>query len=115
MKTIKIKRIYEQVSARDGYRILVDRIWPRGLSKNKARIDEWNKEISPSPELRKWFAHVQEKFNEFSRRYRVELRENAEVEKIRDIARSRSVTLLYGAKDKKVNHAVVLKNFLLED
>lgn len=75
MGKIKIKRIYEQSSADDGYRVLVDRLWPRGVSKKDANLDEWNKEIAPSTELRKWFDHKEERFDEFACRYREELNE----------------------------------------
>jgi uncharacterized protein YeaO (DUF488 family) len=113
MKAIRIKRIYEDASAHDGYRILIDRLWPRGLSKTDARIDEWDKEVAPSPSLRKWFSHLKERFPEFARRYRAELDDKeVELEKIKEIARAQNVTLLYAAKDTRVNHAKVLKEVL---
>ena len=107
---ITIKRIYEDYDKADGYRMLVDRLWPRGIKKEAAKLDEWNKDIAPSPELRKWFDHQEEKFKEFSKKYKEELLQNnkAEIKRIRDIAKKEKLTLLYGAKDPKINHAVVL-------
>ena len=108
--SITIKRIYEDYDKADGYRMLVDRLWPRGIKKEAAKLDEWNKGIAPSPELRKWFDHQEEKFKEFSKKYKEELLQNnkAEIKRIRDIAKKEKLTLLYGAKDPKINHAVVL-------
>lgn len=112
---IKIKRIYNIPSETDGYRILVDRLWPRGISKEKARLDEWNKEIAPSAELRKWFDHKKERFEDFSLRYQIELIEKeSQLNKIRQLANHQIVTLLYAAKDPEINHAVVLRTMLLE-
>jgi uncharacterized protein YeaO (DUF488 family) len=114
MKKINIKRIYEEPSESDGYRILVDRLWPRGVTKIKAKINEWNKEFAPSIALRKWFAHKEEHFKMFAKLYKKELHENErELERIRKISKTQAVTLLYGAKDPKINHAVILKNVLL--
>ncbi len=110
---IKIKRIYEDPSKSDGTRILVDRIWPRGLSKEDAKLDEWIKEIAPSTALRKWFDHKEERFDEFSEKYKQELETNKNL--IMDIlknAREYPITLLYGAKDENHNQAIVLKEFL---
>lgn len=113
MKDIHFKRIYENASKSDGYRVLVDRIWPRGVSKENAHLDEWLKEIAPSTELRKWFDHKKERFDEFSKRYFKELENQSElVEKLKKVASEKRLTLLYGAKDEKYNQAVVLKNFL---
>lgn len=110
---IKIKRIYETPAKTDGMRILVDRLWPRGVSKTEARLDAWLKDIAPSSELRVWFAHRPERFKEFSRKYIVELQGNPATEEIkRLIADHTIVTLLYGAKDPIVNHAVVLQKYL---
>ena len=110
---IKIKRIYEDASKNDGYRVLVDRFWPRGVSKENANLAEWLKEIAPSPELRKWFDHKVERFDEFSKKYFKELESQSElVENLRKIALQKRLTLLYGAKDEKHNQAVVLKKFL---
>lgn len=106
---IVIRRIYDPASPEDGYRILVDRLWPRGISKTEAALDEWNREVAPSPELRKWFGHKAERFETFAQRYRAELEEaQAALQRIRALAREQRVTLLYGAKDPQVNHAVVL-------
>lgn len=115
MRKIKIKRIYDEPTDGDGYRVLVDRLWPRGVSKKNARLDEWNKEIAPSPELRKWFDHKEERFQEFRRLYREELIANAkELNRLKALAKREAVTLLYGAKDPTINHAVVLKELLIE-
>jgi uncharacterized protein YeaO (DUF488 family) len=115
MKTVAIKRIYDEPSDNDGYRILVDRLWPRGISIITAYLDEWNKEVAPSTELRKWFDHKPEHFDEFAKLYREELMtKKKELNKLRAIARTESVTLLYGAKDTQINHATVLRNILLE-
>jgi len=106
---IAIKRAYEQPSPDDGFRILVDRLWPRGLSKKDAHIDLWLKDIAPSAELRKWFAHDPAKWAEFQRRYRAELKRKQQLlDTIKTQARKTRVTLIYGAKDKEHNDAVVL-------
>jgi len=113
MNGFKVKRVYEAPSKEDGYRILVDRLWPRGQRKEAAQIDEWNQEIAPSPALRKWFNHQPDRFEAFSARYREELAEKAsDLDKLRQIAEKRQVTLLYGAKDERHNQAVVLKHVL---
>lgn len=113
MCRIKIKRIYEDASTSDGYRILVDRIWPRGVSKEEAKLDDWMKEIGPSNELRKWFGHVPGKFDEFAKRYIKELEKKKEdLNGIRKLAKSGTVTLLYGAKDTEHNQAIVLQKLL---
>ncbi|WOD44801.1 DUF488 domain-containing protein [Hwangdonia lutea] len=113
MKTIKTKRIYEDPAKHDGYRILVDRIWPRGVSKQDAKLDDWNKNIAPSEKLRKWFDHDPDKFEEFEEKYQKELENKSEdLNRIREHAKSKTVTLLYGAKDTKHNQAVVLKTVL---
>ncbi|GAB1416667.1 DUF488 domain-containing protein [Paludibacter sp.] len=110
---IKIKRIYEQPSEDDGYRILVDRIWPRGISKEFASLNEWNKTITPSPELRIWFNHLPERFEAFSEMYRLELTSySAELSRIKLLANNQNVTLLYAAKDPHINHAVILLDVL---
>lgn len=113
---IKTKRIYEPVNANDGYRILVDRLWPRGISKEKAQIDRWVREIAPSTELRKWFAHQPERFSTFQKEYKKEI-ENDPIRleilaEIRSKLLEHPVTLLYAAKDERYNHAVVLCEFL---
>jgi len=110
---LQIKRIYEDPTDEDGYRVLVDRLWPRGVSKEDAKLDEWMKEITPSPELRKWFDHDPDKFEEFKKRYENELAAKHElVVKLLDMAENQNITLLYAAKDESHNHAIVLKEFL---
>lgn len=115
---IRTKRIYESSAPEDGYRILVDRLWPRGMTKADAAIDEWMKTIAPSPELRKQFAHRMERYAEFSASYLRELNANPEcavlADRIRDLARERPVTLLYAAKDPVYNHVTVLRRWLME-
>jgi uncharacterized protein YeaO (DUF488 family) len=113
MKRILTKRIYEQAYDQDGYRMLIDKVWPRGVKKEDAKLNEWNKDIAPSTDLRKWFGHKAERFDEFARKYRQELKKNEEtVQHITDIAEKHQVTLLYGAKDEKHNHAVILREYL---
>lgn len=113
MEPIAIKRIYEDSSKNDGYRILVDRLWPRGVSKEAANLDEWDKNIAPSTELRKWFDHKEERLQEFTLRYKEELMSQKDaLNRILKIAQTQKVTLLYGAKDPEINQAVVLKNIL---
>lgn len=110
---IHLKRIYDPYDAADGYRILVDRLWPRGLTKEAARIDSWAKEVAPSTELRKWFHHDPSQWKEFVKRYKAELKaSNALDALLPDIKKHKTVTLLYGAKDEKNNQAVVLKELL---
>lgn len=115
---LKIKRIYEPWDPSDGVRILIDRVWPRGVSKERARLDEWMKDIAPSPTLRKWFQHDPEKFAEFKKAYRGELEADSEkigaVSRLLDMLDTNIVTLLYGAKDEIHNHAIVLKQYLEE-
>ncbi len=114
MMNFSIKRIYDKPGENDGYRILVDRLWPRGVSKDKAELDEWNKEITPTPELRKWFDHKEERFQEFNLRYREELKaKEDELNRLREIAKSEPVTLLYAAKSPTINHAIILKAVLM--
>ena len=111
--TIKLKRVYEEPTRTDGTRILVDRLWPRGLTKEKAQIDLWLKEVAPSTELRKWFAHDPAKWPEFKTRYRAELKHNTEqIELLKQAAAKGPATLLYGAKDEAHNEAVVLQKLL---
>lgn len=110
---IWVKRIYEEPKARDGTRVLVDRLWPRGVKKEKAALDEWIKDVAPSDELRKWFNHKREKWPEFKTRYFDELgRRGESVERLKKLAVSGRITLLYGAKEEKFNNAVALKQFL---
>ena len=114
MQTIKIKRIYEVPDSGDGYRILIDRLWPRGVSKQNAKLDEWNKELAPSTELRKWFDHTPERFEEFKKRYRDELKsQEVELNRLRTLAKSNDITLLYAAKDEEMNNAIVLRELLM--
>jgi uncharacterized protein YeaO (DUF488 family) len=112
MSNIFLKRIYEPYDDSDGCRILVDRVWPRGISKESAKLDHWYKEIAPSPDLRKWFCHKPELFEEFRERYVHELRTDEQkfdlIGQILKTASNEQVTLLYGAKDPVYNHAVVL-------
>ncbi len=110
MRSVAIKRAYESPSPNDGTRILVDRLWPRGLSKAKAALDGWNKDVAPTPSLRKWFDHRPERFKEFTKRYRAELAHNPAVADLR--ALEGKVTLVYGARDPAINHAVVLAKVL---
>jgi uncharacterized protein YeaO (DUF488 family) len=111
--SIQIKRVYLPADPQDGVRVLVDRLWPRGVSKGEAHTDHWLKEIAPSAKLRKWFGHDPARFDEFRRRYVAELEDNPEiVGKLRDIARGHKVTLLYGAHDETHNQARVLADFL---
>ena len=110
---IQTKRIYEKAANRDGHRVLVDRIWPRGVSKEDARLDDWNKDIAPSTELRKWFEHKEDRFPEFKKKYKEELSKQIEpLKEIASIAKEKQVTLLFGAKDENHNQAVVLKEYL---
>jgi uncharacterized protein YeaO (DUF488 family) len=111
---IKTKRIYESPAGEDGFRILVDRLWPRGVQKEKAKIDLWLKEIAPSDELRKWFAHDPQKWGEFKKKYEKELATKQEVlNGIRHTEKEKgAVTFLYSAKDTKHNNAVALKTIL---
>ena len=109
---IKIKRVYEKPDDEDGRRILVDRLWPRGLTKEKAGVDLWLKDIAPSTELRKWFGHDPGKWEEFQKRYLRELNENDEaIQTLRQALKEGRVTLVYGAKDEEHNEArVILEN-----
>lgn len=111
---IKIKRAYQPAEDEDGFRILVDRLWPRGISKEKAKLDLWLKDVAPSSELRKWFAHDPERWDEFQTRYEEELKDKKEILKeIKDEEKENpTVTLIYGAKDEEHNNAVVLRDFL---
>lgn len=113
---LKVKRVYDAPSAEDGYRILVDRIWPRGTTKERAHVDVWRKDLAPSDALRKWFGHDPEKWDEFRRRYREELAEGrkwADLEAIRARARRENVTLVFSAKDAAHNQAVALQEMAL--
>lgn len=110
---LKVKRVYERPDKSDGFRILVDRLWPRGLTKAKAKIDLWLKEIAPSDELCKWFAHDPKKWPKFSKRYFAELVDYSEqLKTILSESKSKKVTLLFGAKDEQHNNAVALREYL---
>jgi len=111
---IKIKRVYDDPEDDDGKRYLVDRLWPRGIKKENLKLDGWLKEIAPSTDLRKWFNHDKQKWEEFSDAYLSELEENDAWQPVVDGAKNGTVTLLYAARDRKHNHAVVLKEFLEE-
>lgn len=112
MRSLAIKRVYEQPLETDGIRILVDRLWPRGISKVRAHLDEWLKDIAPGTRLREWFNHDPDKFGEFSKLYREELEGNPEVARIREMLKTNNVTLIYAAKDPLVNHAIVLRDVI---
>lgn len=115
MATIGIKRVYEPHSRRDGQRILVERLWPRGIRKDDLHLDAWYKEVAPSTELRKWYGHEVSRWPEFRRRYLEELIENRDAWRpILDVALKRKVTLLYSAHDVEHNSAVVLRDYLAE-
>lgn len=109
---VNLKRAYEVPAKTDGKRILVDRLWPRGVSKAKAAIDLWLKEVAPSTELRQWFAHDPDKWLEFKRRYRTELKGNPTLSELKALARQANITLVYAAKDQLHNEAIVLKQIL---
>jgi uncharacterized protein YeaO (DUF488 family) len=111
---IEIKRAYQTVDERDGFRILVDRLWPRGISKDKAKLDLWMKDIAPSNDLRKWFGHDPDKWEEFQNKYIEELKDKKQfLKEIKDIEKEKlTVTLIYGAKDEEHNNAVVLRDIL---
>ena len=112
---LKIKRVYEPAEPSDGARFLVDRLWPRGIKKEKLEMEAWLKDVAPSQNLRKWFAHDPAKWQEFQRRYRAELEANPDAWKpILEAARQGNVTLLYSARDSEHNSAVLLKAFLEE-
>jgi uncharacterized protein YeaO (DUF488 family) len=115
--SLKVKRVYSSAEEADGYRILIDRLWPRGISKAKAMIDEWNKTIAPSTELRKWFAHKEENYAVFANEYRKELDASSNAalfaKHVGKILTQSPVTLLYGAKSESCNHAIILRDWIL--
>jgi len=114
-ENLRIKRAYEPASRADGRRILVDRLWPRGLKKADAKIDEWPKEIAPSTELRKWFGHDPGRWSEFQRRYKAEARQHPEeLARLRSLAKKEPLTLVYSARDETHNNAVVLRALILQ-
>lgn len=111
MTTYRTKRIYKSAAKDDGYRVLVDRVWPRGIKKEDAKLDEWAKDIAPSSDLRKWFDHDPKKFSEFKARYKKELKNNdAFSDCKKEWKKHDTVTILYGAKDEEHNQAVVIKD-----
>jgi uncharacterized protein YeaO (DUF488 family) len=111
---VKLKRAYDPPSAEDGTRVLVDRLWPRGISKEKAALDRWMKDIAPSTQLRTWFGHDPKRWEEFRRRYTEELRRHSDlVAALRSLAREGTITLVYAAHDEAHNDAVVLRDILL--
>jgi uncharacterized protein YeaO (DUF488 family) len=113
-RNIRLKRAYEKPSADDGMRVLVDRLWPRGVKKSDAAIDHWAKELSPSAELRKWFAHDPSRWKQFRRRFARELNQHADqLNDLRNMARHSGITLVYAAHDEIHNDAVVLRDVLL--
>jgi uncharacterized protein YeaO (DUF488 family) len=110
---VRLKRAYEPAGPADGYRVLIDRLWPRGLSRRQARLDDWEKELAPSPELRRWFGHEPRRFEEFRRRYVEELRgKRPRLTALRRRAREGTLTLVYSAQDTEHNDAVVLAEVL---
>jgi uncharacterized protein YeaO (DUF488 family) len=110
---IQLKRVYEKPSRKDGVRILVDRLWPRGLTKERAAVNLWLKDVAPSSELRKWFGHDPAKWREFQIRYRKELRQKKDALKLlKEKSEDRTVTLVYGARDEQHNEAVVLRKLV---
>jgi uncharacterized protein YeaO (DUF488 family) len=114
---LRAKRVYEEPESSDGERILVDRIWPRGISKDKARLSDWRRDLAPSNDLRRWFGHDPDRWEEFKERYRAELEEAGKMGDLRDIAEravEENVTFLFGAKDKKHNNARALEAFVEE-
>ena len=113
MTKIAIKRIYEPPSRGDGTRILVDRLWPRGVSKEDAKIDAWAKDVAPSHELRRWFGHDEKKFNQFRARYFAELDESGAADRILSL-KAQKITLLYAARNEKINHAVCLRDYIAD-
>ena len=113
---IELKRAYEPSAPEDGVRILVERLWPRGLTKEAAAIDHWTKDVAPTPALRKWYGHRPELWPEFRRRYQAELADNsAEVEVLKELCAAGPVTFVYAAKDEERNSATVLRAFLLDE
>jgi len=111
--SIEVKRIYERALASDGRRILIDRLWPRGVSREKAALSEWMKVLAPSDQLRKWFDHDPDRWEEFKRRYFKELDLKDEVEELALTAKTDKITLVYASKDEKHNNAVALREYIL--
>lgn len=114
--TIQIKRVYEAPAQDDGFRVLVDRLWPRGMTRARAKVDAWPKEVAPSTALRLWYRHDPERWEEFRKRYKTELADNPALDDLRALLRGhKRVTLLYGAKVTDHNHAIVLREELAHD
>jgi uncharacterized protein YeaO (DUF488 family) len=112
-RDVRIKRVYDPVEDGDGYRVLIDRMWPRGVSRERARLDEWARELAPSEDLRRWFGHDPERFAEFRMRYRAELEDQRErLEDLRRRSREGPLTIVYAARDREHNNAVVLADLL---
>ena len=110
---VSYKRVYEPAGAEDGYRVLIDRMWPRGVSHERAALDEWARDLAPSDDLRRWYGHVPERFDEFRRRYRAELAEHeSELRALRERARSRPLTIVFAARDSEHSNAAVLTELL---
>ena len=113
MGQVDIKRVYEQAADEDGVRILVDRLWPRGVSKERAALSGWLKDVAPSPDLRRWWHHDPDRFEDFARRYRTELDDNPTLEDLLSIVREHDrTTLVYAAKNPAVNHALILRDYI---
>ena len=113
MGQVDIKRVYEQAADEDGVRILVDRLWPRGVSKERAALSGWLKDVAPSPDLRRWWHHDPDRFEDFARRYRTELDDNPTLEDLLSIVREHDrTTLVYAAKNPAVNHALILLDYI---
>ena len=113
MGQVDIKRVYEQAADEDGIRVLVDRLWPRGVSKERAALSGWLKDVAPSPDLRRWWHHDPDRFEDFARRYRTELDDNPALEDLLSIVREHDrTTLVYAAKDPAVNHALILRDYV---
>ena len=114
-ENVRLKRAYEPASSSDGMRVLVDRLWPRGVKKADAKIDEWMKDIAPSSELRKWFGHDPARWPEFRKRYAAEIKEHPEqLQRLRALAREGALTLVFSASDEEHNNAVVLRDMILD-
>ncbi len=110
---IKLKRVYEEPASDDGFRVLVERLWPRGVTKEAARLDLWLKDVAPSPELRKWYSHDVGKWNEFQKRYRAELaKQHDTLQPIKEKQKEGTVTFVYAARDDEHNSALVLRQFI---
>ena len=112
---VRVRRVYDEPEQDDGTRVLVDRIWPRGLAKDRARLDQWSKQVAPSTQLRKWYSHDPERFEEFDRRYREELKEAERAEglkHLRELARSGTLTLLTATKHAEISEAAVLADLI---